>query len=75
MDAVVREMMNITDEMAATDDKKVKAMRTSVGFSPRRRERSSTSARSTSPCTPPRATPLARSFGSGSMRSSTARRR
>eukprot|EP00965_Chrysotila_dentata_P072223 2386816-Pleurochrysis_carterae.AAC.1 len=31
MDAVVREMMNIIDEMAATDAKKVKAMRTSVG--------------------------------------------
>eukprot|EP00965_Chrysotila_dentata_P173411 5724903-Pleurochrysis_carterae.AAC.1 len=31
MDAVVREMMNITDEMAATEAKKVKAMRTSVG--------------------------------------------
>eukprot|EP00965_Chrysotila_dentata_P145511 4806324-Pleurochrysis_carterae.AAC.1 len=31
MDAVVREMMNITDEMAAIDAKKVKAMRTSVG--------------------------------------------
>eukprot|EP00965_Chrysotila_dentata_P154132 5094028-Pleurochrysis_carterae.AAC.1 len=31
MDGVVREMMNITDEMAATDAKKVKAMRTSVG--------------------------------------------
>eukprot|EP00965_Chrysotila_dentata_P062848 2082110-Pleurochrysis_carterae.AAC.1 len=29
MDGVVREMMNITDEMAATDAKKVKAMRTS----------------------------------------------
>eukprot|EP00965_Chrysotila_dentata_P035248 1172289-Pleurochrysis_carterae.AAC.1 len=32
MDAVVREIMNITDEMAATDAKKVKAMRTSVGW-------------------------------------------
>eukprot|EP00965_Chrysotila_dentata_P122889 4061724-Pleurochrysis_carterae.AAC.1 len=31
MDAVVREIMNITDHMAATDAKKVKAMRTSVG--------------------------------------------
>eukprot|EP00965_Chrysotila_dentata_P020340 674537-Pleurochrysis_carterae.AAC.1 len=28
----VREMMNITDEMAATDVKKVKAMRMSVGL-------------------------------------------
>eukprot|EP00965_Chrysotila_dentata_P232542 6199029-Pleurochrysis_carterae.AAC.1 len=32
MDAVVRNMMNITDEMAAADVKKVKAMRTSVGW-------------------------------------------
>eukprot|EP00965_Chrysotila_dentata_P149012 4921943-Pleurochrysis_carterae.AAC.1 len=33
MDGVVCEMMNITDEMAATTDaKKVKAMRTSVGW-------------------------------------------
>eukprot|EP00965_Chrysotila_dentata_P099470 3288561-Pleurochrysis_carterae.AAC.1 len=32
MDGVVCEMMNITDEMAATDTKKVKAMRTSVGW-------------------------------------------
>eukprot|EP00965_Chrysotila_dentata_P075766 2503377-Pleurochrysis_carterae.AAC.1 len=32
MDAVVREMMNITDDMAATDAKKVKAMRTSFGW-------------------------------------------
>eukprot|EP00965_Chrysotila_dentata_P033282 1108653-Pleurochrysis_carterae.AAC.1 len=31
MDGVVREMMNITDEMAATDAKQVKGMRTSVG--------------------------------------------
>eukprot|EP00965_Chrysotila_dentata_P134226 4438707-Pleurochrysis_carterae.AAC.1 len=31
MDSVVHEMMNILDEMAATDAKKVKAMRTSVG--------------------------------------------
>eukprot|EP00965_Chrysotila_dentata_P176569 5830564-Pleurochrysis_carterae.AAC.1 len=31
MDAVVREMINITDEMPATNAKKVKAMRTSVG--------------------------------------------
>eukprot|EP00965_Chrysotila_dentata_P053489 1775341-Pleurochrysis_carterae.AAC.1 len=31
MDGVVRETMNITDEKAATDAKKVKAMRTSVG--------------------------------------------
>eukprot|EP00965_Chrysotila_dentata_P062708 2078148-Pleurochrysis_carterae.AAC.1 len=31
MDAVLSEMMNITDKMAATDAKKVKAMRTSVG--------------------------------------------
>eukprot|EP00965_Chrysotila_dentata_P193974 6176072-Pleurochrysis_carterae.AAC.1 len=32
MDAVVREMINITDEMAATDAKKVKAMRMIVGW-------------------------------------------
>eukprot|EP00965_Chrysotila_dentata_P053380 1770998-Pleurochrysis_carterae.AAC.1 len=32
MDGVVREMMNITDELAATDAKKVKPMRTSVGW-------------------------------------------
>eukprot|EP00965_Chrysotila_dentata_P081497 2690346-Pleurochrysis_carterae.AAC.1 len=32
MDDVVREMMNITDEMAATEAKKVNAMRTSVGL-------------------------------------------
>eukprot|EP00965_Chrysotila_dentata_P140193 4634977-Pleurochrysis_carterae.AAC.1 len=32
MDGVVREMMNITDDMAATDAKKAKAMRTSVGW-------------------------------------------
>eukprot|EP00965_Chrysotila_dentata_P020121 665902-Pleurochrysis_carterae.AAC.1 len=32
MDGVVREMVNITDEMAATGAKKVKAMRTSVGW-------------------------------------------
>eukprot|EP00965_Chrysotila_dentata_P160648 5304744-Pleurochrysis_carterae.AAC.1 len=32
MDAVVREMLNITEKMAATDAKKVKAMRTSVGW-------------------------------------------
>eukprot|EP00965_Chrysotila_dentata_P069028 2281057-Pleurochrysis_carterae.AAC.1 len=32
MDAVVGEMMNITDDMAATDAKKAKAMRTSVGW-------------------------------------------
>eukprot|EP00965_Chrysotila_dentata_P137998 4564745-Pleurochrysis_carterae.AAC.1 len=32
MDGVVREMINITDEMAATDAKKIKAMRTSVGW-------------------------------------------
>eukprot|EP00965_Chrysotila_dentata_P160594 5302077-Pleurochrysis_carterae.AAC.1 len=31
-DAVVREKMNITDEMAATDAKKVKATRMSVGW-------------------------------------------
>eukprot|EP00965_Chrysotila_dentata_P173342 5722170-Pleurochrysis_carterae.AAC.1 len=31
MDAVVREMMNITDKMAAIDAKNVRAMRTSVG--------------------------------------------
>eukprot|EP00965_Chrysotila_dentata_P096522 3189642-Pleurochrysis_carterae.AAC.1 len=31
MDAVVREMMNITNGIAATDAKKIKAMRTSVG--------------------------------------------
>eukprot|EP00965_Chrysotila_dentata_P230162 6197612-Pleurochrysis_carterae.AAC.3 len=31
MDAVVREMINITEEMASTDAKKVKTMRTSVG--------------------------------------------
>eukprot|EP00965_Chrysotila_dentata_P009667 314899-Pleurochrysis_carterae.AAC.1 len=62
--------------MAATDAKKVKAMRTSVAGSPRRRARSSTSARSTSPCsTRPRATPSAQTSGSGSTRSSTARRR
>eukprot|EP00965_Chrysotila_dentata_P005674 187002-Pleurochrysis_carterae.AAC.1 len=30
MDAVVRKMMNITDDMAATDAKKVKAMRTRI---------------------------------------------
>eukprot|EP00965_Chrysotila_dentata_P163255 5392191-Pleurochrysis_carterae.AAC.1 len=32
MDGVLREMMNITDEMAATDAKKIKAMRTSVAW-------------------------------------------
>eukprot|EP00965_Chrysotila_dentata_P014634 484690-Pleurochrysis_carterae.AAC.4 len=31
IDAVVRETINITDEMVATDAKNVKAMRTSVG--------------------------------------------
>eukprot|EP00965_Chrysotila_dentata_P037462 1246072-Pleurochrysis_carterae.AAC.1 len=65
MDAVVREIMDITDEMAATDAKNVKAMWTikSAG-SPRRRARSSTSARNTSrSSTHPRATPSARSSG------------
>eukprot|EP00965_Chrysotila_dentata_P149983 4953378-Pleurochrysis_carterae.AAC.1 len=32
IDAVMRKMMDITDEMAATDAKKVKSMRTSVGW-------------------------------------------
>eukprot|EP00965_Chrysotila_dentata_P166245 5488333-Pleurochrysis_carterae.AAC.1 len=32
MDGVVRKMINITDEMAATDAKKVKAMCKSVGW-------------------------------------------
>ena len=32
MDKVLREMMNITDEQAGTDDKKIKAMRTCVGW-------------------------------------------
>eukprot|EP00965_Chrysotila_dentata_P022472 743876-Pleurochrysis_carterae.AAC.1 len=44
--------------------------------SPRRRARSSTSARSTLPSTPSRGAPeFGAKFGSGSMRSSTARRR
>eukprot|EP00965_Chrysotila_dentata_P099572 3291415-Pleurochrysis_carterae.AAC.2 len=32
MDSVIHEKMNITEEMAADDAKKVKAMRTSVGW-------------------------------------------
>eukprot|EP00965_Chrysotila_dentata_P124729 4123587-Pleurochrysis_carterae.AAC.1 len=32
MDAFVREMMNLTDDLAATDAKNVKAMRASVGW-------------------------------------------
>eukprot|EP00965_Chrysotila_dentata_P063144 2092457-Pleurochrysis_carterae.AAC.1 len=77
MDAVVREMMNITDEMAATDAQKVKAMRTNVGWfsSPSCALIYQISARNTSPSTRPRATPSARSSSSGSTRSSTARRR
>eukprot|EP00965_Chrysotila_dentata_P038087 1266071-Pleurochrysis_carterae.AAC.1 len=60
--------------MAATDAKKSSRCAQASAGSPRRPVGSSTSARSTSPSTPPRATPSARSFGSGSMRSSTARR-
>eukprot|EP00965_Chrysotila_dentata_P078521 2587547-Pleurochrysis_carterae.AAC.2 len=50
MDAVLHEMMNITDEVATTNAKKVKAMRTNVGwFSLPSCALIYTSARSTSP--------------------------
>eukprot|EP00965_Chrysotila_dentata_P137971 4563529-Pleurochrysis_carterae.AAC.1 len=67
--------MNITDEMATTNARKVKAMRTSVGWF------SSPSFALMYQCSKyvaihsSKGTPLARSFGSGWMWSTTARRR
>eukprot|EP00965_Chrysotila_dentata_P124996 4131472-Pleurochrysis_carterae.AAC.1 len=60
MDAVVREMMNITDEMAATDAKMVKGIRTSIGWFSLPSCALIYQYSKTSPSTPPRATPSAR---------------
>ena len=79
MDAVLRELMNITEAQAEGDAEKIKAMRTCVGwFSSPVCALIYQKSPSTSPCARPRATPSAASFSSGWRRglptSTTSRR-